>query len=153
MGDIGASSTDSLDPRPTIKPSAGSTQQTSRAPPLPPTLAQEPPDRLDGWKTIGEQQEFYDEKDFLYPSHNLTSEKLKDRKEDDVVIFDYSLCHEDGSPPVERGGPSLEGFGKDDDRFFQVSKDRLIDSEQFNQVISPTGEPGLIQSRARLGIM
>jgi len=101
---------------------------------------------------IGEQQGFYDEEGFLYPSCSLTSEKLKDRKDDDVVIFNYSLGRVDGDPPVERGSPSSGSFGEDDDMFFQVPKEKLIDSEQFNQIINPTKDR-IIQSRARLGIM
>jgi len=101
----------------------------------------------DSWRAIGEQ-EFYDDEGFLCLGRNLTSEKLKDRKVDDVVIFDYSLSREDGNPPVEGSGPSSGGPGEDD-RFFQVPKDRLIESEQFSQVINPR----LIQSRARLAIV
>ena len=138
MGDIGTSSTGPLHPRPTIEPPAGSAQLSPQ---------------IEGWKTIDEQQEFYDEKDFLYPSYNLTSEKLKDRREDDVVIFDYSLCCTDESPPVEGGDPSSGGSGEDDNRLFQVPKDRLIESEQFKQAINPMKEPRPTQSRARLGIM
>lgn len=81
------------------------------------------------------------------------SEKLKDRKEDDVVIFNYSLSRADGNPPVERGGPSSRNFSEDDDIFFQAPKDTFIGSEQFSQVINPAKEPRLIQSRERLAIM
>ncbi|PUU82942.1 hypothetical protein B9Z19DRAFT_965966 [Tuber borchii] len=137
------------EPLPTPKPSAGSTHQSSQ----PPTLAQESPDHFSGWKTIDEQQDFYNEKHFSYPSYTLVSGKLKDRKEDDVVIFSYLLSRADGNPLVEGSGHSSGSSGEDDDRFFQVSKDRLIESEQFNLVIHPTKEPGLIQSRARLVII
>jgi len=153
MGDIGPNTAIPLGPHSTLEPPAGSVHQSSWGPPLPPTPLQESSDHFGAWKTIGEQQEFYDEKDFLRPSYNLTSEKLKDRKEDDVVIFDYSLGGSDESPPVEGGGPSSGGSDEDDDRFFQVSKDRLIESEQLNQIINLTKEPGPIQSRARLCIM
>jgi len=153
MDDLSKNSAPPLNPPSALEPPPGSAHQSSKALPLPPTLAQESPDYLDGWKTIGEQQEFYDEEGFLCQSRNLTSEKLKDRKEDDVVIFDYSLSREDRNPPVEGSGPSSGGPGEDDDRFFQVPKDRLVESEQFSQVINRTRAPQLMQSRARLGIM
>jgi len=86
-------------------------------------------------------------------SRNLTSEKLKNRKEDDVVIFDYSLSREDGNPAVEGNGPSSGGSSEDNDRFIQVPKDMLMESEQFGQVIHPTKEPRLVPWRARLAIM
>jgi len=132
------------------EPLPGPSHQSSHVPPPPPTLAQESPYHFDGWEAINEQ-EFYDEQGFLCLSRNLTSEKLKHRKEDDVVIFDYSLSRADGNPPLEGSGPSSRGTGEADDRFFQVSKDRLTESEQFSQVISPTKESRSI--RARLGIM
>ena len=97
----------------------------------------------------------YDELDFLSPSCNLTMEKLKDRKEEDVVIFDYSLSLPDRNLPIEEGDPS-SGLSNDeeDDRFFQVSKDMLIESEEFNQTINYAKEPPPTQSRGpRLVIM
>jgi len=151
MGDLGKDSATPRDASSALGPPLESTHQSSQAPP-PPTLAQESPDRFDGWETVGGQQDFYDEEGFLYPSYSLTSEKLKDRKEDDVVIFDYSLSRADGNPPVEENGPSSGRF-EVDDRFFQVPKDRLVESEQFNQVISATERPRLTQPRARLSIM
>ena len=91
-------------------------------------------------------------------SHNLVSDKLKTRREDDVVIFDYSLNpgylkHFDRN--LSKEDSQLEGlFSEDDDIFFQVSKDRFIGSEQFNQIINLTRGPPLIQSgEPRLGIM
>jgi len=120
-------------------------------------LAQGSNDHI-GWEVIGEQQDFYDEQDCLHPSRNLVSEKLKNRREDDVVIFDYSLnpdyLRRVDRNPFEGGGRSAGLFGEDDDIFFRVSKDRLIDSKQFDQIINLTGAPPLIQSREpRLGIM
>jgi len=82
-------------------------------------------------------------------------EKLKDRKEEDVVIFDYSLSLPDRNLPIEEGDPS-SGLSNDeeDDRFFQVSKDMLIESEEFNQTINYAKEPPPTQSRGpRLVIM
>ncbi|PUU82964.1 hypothetical protein B9Z19DRAFT_1105475 [Tuber borchii] len=142
-----------LDTNSTPKPSVGSIHQSSQALPQSPPNAEESPGHLPGWKTIGGHQEFYDEEGFLYPSCTLTSEKLKDRKEDDVVIFNYSLSRTDESPPAEGSGPSSGIFGEHDDIFSQVPKDTLIESEQFNQVINPENEPQLIQSRARLSII
>jgi len=136
----------------TLEPSLGSARQSSWASPLPPTLAQESPHYFDGWKTIGEQ-EFYDEEGFLCLSRNPTTEKLKDRKEDDVVIFDYSLSRPNGNLPVGEVRPSSGNPGGDDDRFSQGPKNMLIESEQFSQVISYTKESRLIQSGGRLGIM
>jgi len=149
MGDTSKNSAVPLSPSSTMEPSLGSAHQLSQGSPPLPTLAQDPPHHFDGWRPIGQQQEFYDEEGFLCLSRNLTSEKLKDRKEDDVVIFDYSLSREDGNPPVGGSGPSSGGSSEDEDRFFQVSKDMLIESEQFSQVINPR----LIQSRERLAIM
>ena len=69
------------------------------------------------------------------------------------MIFNYSLSRADGNPPVEGSIASSESFGEDDDIFFQVLKDRLIESEKFNRVINPTKEPRLILSRGRLAVM
>ena len=148
MGDTSRNSAVPLDPSSTLEPPPGSSHQPSQGPPPPPTLAQDPPHRFDGWRAIGEQQEFYDDEGFLCLSHNLKSEKLNDRKEDDVVIFDYLLSQEDGDPPVEGSCPSSGGPGEDD-QFFQVHKDRLIESEQLSQVTNLRS----IQSRGRLAIM
>ena len=115
--------------------------------------------RFGGWRTIGEQQGFYDEQDCLYPSRNLASEKLEAREEDDVVIFDYSLDPDylsrvGGNPPVEEGSPLSESFDADRDMFFQVPKNEFIRSEQFDQIINPTKEPQEIPPRGpRLGII
>ena len=113
---------------------------------------------FDGWDTIGEQQDFYDEQDCLHPSHNLASEKLKSRKDDEVVIFDYSLIPDyltvvDGNAQIEEGGPFLEYPTADDDLFFRVSKDELLGSEQFDQLINPKEELARLSWGPRLGIM
>ena len=150
MGDLGTNSATPPDSNSAPGPSIESTHQSLLAPP-PPTLAQESPEQFDGWKTVG-GQEFYDEEGFLYPSYSLTSEKLKDRREDDVVIFDYSLSGVDGNPLVEETGPS-SGSIEVNDRFFHVPKDRLVESEKFNQVISATKRSRLTRTGARLGIM
>ena len=116
-------------------------------------------DSFNGWKIIGEQRSFYDEQDCLHPSRNLASEKLNSRREDDVVIFDYSLDPNyltlvDGDSPVEEDSPSSGRFSASDDLFFLVPQDKLIESKQFDQIINPTNEHRLILSRGpRLGIM
>lgn len=154
MEDLGTNSTTPLGHLPTLESSLGSTPRSSQALPPPPTLAYESPDRFDGWETICEQQEFYDEKDFLYPSCNLTSERLKNRKEDDVVIFDYSLSGADGNLTVEGGGPSPRRFSEEDNIYFLVPKEELIGSKQFDQIINPAKEPQPIRSWGpRLTIM
>ena len=114
MEDLGTNSTTRLDHRATLESSLGSTPRSSQALPQPLTLARESLDCFDSWQNIGEQQEFYNEKDFLYPSCNLRSEKLKNRKEDDIVIFDYSLNGTDGNPEVKEGGPSSQRFSEED---------------------------------------
>ena len=87
------------------------------------------------------------------------SEKLKSRREDDVLIFDYSLNPDylsstRGNVPIEEGGPSSRHFGEDDDIFFRVPKNKLIESNQFDQIINPERESLLISSRGvGLGIM
>ena len=120
------------------------------------------PRSVDGfadWKTIGEQRDFCDEQDFFNPNCSLASERLKNRKEDDVVIFDYSLDPDylspaGGNPPVEEGGPSSRDFAVDDDIFFLVPKNKFIESNQFDQIINPGRESLQMLSRgARLGIM
>lgn len=147
-----------LDPIPTMESSAGSIHELSQLSPLSPMLSLGSVDSFADWETIGEQGDFCDEQDFLNPSCSLASEKLKNRKEDDVVIFGYSLdpdylSRPDRHPPVERGEASPGRFSGDDNRFLQVPKDRLvsIESEQFNQVINPTKEPGLSVARATVG--
>ena len=146
-------STPPLDTHSTPEPSAGSSRQSSQALPPSPALAEESLDHFHGWKTISEKQGFYDEEGFLDPNCNLKSEKLKDRKEDDIVIFNYLLSRTDEIPPTEGSTPSSGSIGEDDDIFFQVPKSTLIGSEQFSQVINPAKEPRLIQSRERLAIM
>jgi len=143
MGDLGTNSAAPVFPHSTLEPPAVSTHSSEG---LPPTLVQESPDHCDGWKTISEQQDLYDEKDFLCPSYNLTSEKLKDRKEDDVVVFGYSLSGADENPPAEEGGPSSGHFSAHDDIFFQVSKTELVRSRQFNKIINPINERRPIHS-------
>ena len=143
----------------TPEPSAGPSRRLSQSWPLPPVPSQELAYRFTDWETIGEQRDFYDERDCLDPSHHLASEKLKNRREDDVVIFDYSLEPDYlspalGNPPVEEGGPSSRRFGADDDILCWVPKNRLIESNQFDQIINPGRESPQIPSRgARLGIM
>ena len=143
-------------PPQTSKPVSGSVDQSSQLLLLSPLL---PQDHLQGWEIICEQQDFYNEQDCLRPHHNLASEKLKTRKEDDVVIFDYSLdpgygrCV-DRNHLVEVGGPSSGHSSTDDSILFRVSKEELIGSKQFDQAINPTKEhrPKLSQG-PRLAIM
>jgi len=99
MDDLGTKSIALLGPGSAPSPSPGSARQSSQAPQPSSREAQEP-DRFGGWKTVGDQRDFYDEKNFL-ACCNPTSEKLKDRKEEDVVIFDYSLSLADENREVE----------------------------------------------------
>ncbi|PUU79853.1 hypothetical protein B9Z19DRAFT_1063928 [Tuber borchii] len=139
-------------------PSAGPSHRLSQSSPLPPPPSQELASRFAGWETIGEQRNFYDDRDCLDPCYHLTNEKLKNRGEDDVVIFDYSLdpnylSPARGNPPVEEGGPSSRRFGADDDIFFRVPKNKFIRSNQFDQIINPGRESPQIPSRgARLEV-
>ena len=158
MADDGTDSAALLEPPKASQLPPGLRNQSSRPPPLSPKLSREPVDYFDGWRTIGEQQDFYNEQDCLHPSHNLTSGRLKLRNEHDVVIFDYSLypdyLNRADEDPFEEGGPSSGHFSADDDIFFQVSKNELIGSKQFDQIINLTKEPLQISSRGlRLGIM
>ena len=121
-----------------------------------PALPRESAGCLVGWQTIGERRDFYDERDCLGPSHNLASDELKNRKEDDVVIFDYFLDPDyltcasgNPNPPVEEGCPSKQ-FSPDNGIFFQVSKDELIGSNQFGRIIN---SPPLLSRGPRLGVM
>ena len=158
MADDGTGSAAPPEPLGTSQLAPGSINQSSEPPPPSPGPSQESANYFDGWRTIGEQQDFYDEQDCLHPSHNLASEKLKPRTEHHVVIFDYSLNPDylnraDGNP-FEEGGLSPGHFSADDDIFFQVSKNEFIESKQFDQIINFTKEPPLIPSRGqRLGIM
>ena len=83
---------------------------------------------------------------------------LRAKKEDHIVIFDYYLSpnylnRADGNS-FEEGGPSSGYFSVDDDIFFQVPKNELVESRQFDQIINLAKEPSLIPSRRqRLGIM
>ena len=73
------------------------------------------------------------------------------------MIFAYSLNPDylsGGSGYPVEGGHSSQRFGADDDVFFRVPKNKLIESKQFDQIINPTEEPPLTLSLApRLGIM
>ena len=159
MDYLGTDSTAPLDPRSTPQPPVGPIHRLPQLPPLFPAPLQEPADHFNDWQTIGEQRDFYDERDCLNPSNNLTSEKLRTRGGDDVVIFDYSLdpdyrTGESGNHAVWGSSPSSQHFGADDDIFFRVPKNELLESKQFNKIISPTKESRLMQSRGpRLGIM
>ncbi|CUS12902.1 unnamed protein product [Tuber aestivum] len=100
---------------------------TTSPPPLPPTP-------LTGWEAIDEQRSFYHEQDCLYPGNNLVSEKLRNRQDDEVVIFDYSLdpdylSDESDEFPLEQSNA--------DDIFFRVSKEQ-VGSDRFNQIINFT---------------
>ncbi|PUU80824.1 hypothetical protein B9Z19DRAFT_682159 [Tuber borchii] len=140
------------------EPSSGSIAQFSQRSPLNPVLSLEPrpfpqlttelqPSQQPhesaapsfGWQTIGERQDFYDERDCLHPSFNLVIEKLNNRGADDVVIFDYSLDPDyltlDGDSSDEEDGPPLEHSSADDDLFFRVSRNELLESEEFGQII------------------
>ena len=75
------------------------------------------------------------------------------------MIFSYPLdpdhlSYVDGDPSAE-GSYSISGrFSADNDIFFRVPKNELIESEKFNQIINPAKEPRLIQSQGpRLAIM
>ena len=126
---------------------------------LQPPPSQESADHVDGWRIIGEQRDFYDEQDCLDPSHSLGSGKLKNRKVDDVVIFGYSLDPDylksaDGNPPAEEGRASPGPFSADDDIFFRVSKNELMEFEKFDQIINSLRDPQQSLSQGpRLGIM
>ena len=145
-------------PTQTPEPAMGPAGQPS--PSSPPS--QELADPLEGWKKLitREEQGFYDEQDCLHPSHNLASEELgENRKEDDVVIFGYSLDQDylgrvDGNPPTGGDAASSRRFSVDDDIFFRVSRNKLIESKQFVQIINPPKEArqSLTQEQ-RLGIM
>ena len=152
MSHLGTNSTTFLDTHSTPEPSVGSIHQLSLTLRPSPLLTEESLNHFDGWKTIGGRG-FSDEVGFLSPRCHLTREKLKDRKEEDVVIFNYSWNRVDGYPPVEGRGPSSGSSGEDDYILFQVLKDRLIESEKFNRVINPPKQPQLIQSWAWLAIM
>lgn len=141
-------------------PSASSTAQQHRPTPEPPAgpqLSQQPQGPATpelGWQTIDEQRDFYDEWDCLHPGY-LASEKLKNRGEKDVVIFDYSLdpdylSRADGNPQVDGGSPSSGHPSSGGDRFFQVPEDELITPDKFDQIIKPQL---ILSPGPRLGIM
>ena len=156
MADPGANPAAPSEPPQTPEPAPGSINQPS--PQSPPSM--EPADPLDGWEKliIRGEQDFYDEQDCLHPSYNLASEELKkNRKEDDVVIFNYSLDPDylkgvDGNPLAGEGAAPSGRFSADDDIFFRVSENELM--EKFDQIINPLNEArqSLIQGQ-RLGIM
>ena len=155
----GKNSAAPLNPRSTPQPPVGPIHELSQLPPFFSAPLQEPADHFNDWQTIGEQRDFYDERDCLDPGHNLTSEKLRTRGRDDVVIFDYYLdpdypTGESGNPAVRGSSPPSQHLGADDDIFFRVPKNELLESKQFNKIINPTKESRLTQSRGpRLGIM
>ena len=149
MADLGTNSAAPLDLFSSPEPSAGPNHELAQPPPLPPPPSQELAVILASWETLDEQRGFYHEPDRLDPGHGLASEKLRNRKEDDVVIFDYSLNPDhlsipDGNPLVEESGPSSKHFVKAD-IFFRVSKHQLIEYELFNQIINPTKEPQILR--------
>ena len=155
MANLNATPEAQLDPPQAPGSALGSAGQPSKQ--SPPSSGSA--DHVDHWKIIGEQQGFYVEQDCLHPRSNLASKKLSSRKEDDVVIFNYSLDpdylkHVDGNLLVEEGRPSSEQFSAEDDIFFQMPKDNLIESAQFNRIVNPTNEPQEILAEGqRLGIM
>jgi len=141
---------------------SGSALGSISQPSPPSSPSQESADPFGGWKKliIREEQGFYDEQDCLHPSHNLTSKELKiNRKEDDIVIFDYSLDpdylkHVDGNPPAGEDAASSRLFSADDDIFFRVSKNELMESKQFDQIINPSEEARQSSTQGqRLGVM
>lgn len=135
------------------KPWSVSIDQLSRSS----TRSRELADSPDGWDTIGEQRSFYDEQDCLHLNCSLASEKLKNRKADDVVIFDYSLDLDylkpaDEFPPAEGSAPPGH-FSANDDIFSRVCKNELMRSKQFEQTISPQESQQRLSQGPRLGIM
>ncbi|KAG0638284.1 hypothetical protein HOY80DRAFT_1079318 [Tuber brumale] len=134
MANLGINPTAGSDARHTTEPLPDFTPQLQQpSPPLPPL----------SWEVINEQKDFYDVQDLVDPSPGLTNEKLKDRKEDDVVIFDYSLDpgYLRRGLTAEEGGSSSRISSADDDLFLQVSKNRLMEPDQFDQIINSTREP------------
>ncbi|KAG0633175.1 hypothetical protein HOY80DRAFT_1141619 [Tuber brumale] len=134
MANPGINSTAGPDARPTPEPLPDFTPQSQQpSPPLPPL----------SWEALNEQKDFYDVQELVDPSPGLTNEKLKGRKEDDVVIFDYSLDprYLRRGLTAEEGGPSSRSSSADDDLFLQVSKNRLMEPDQFDRIINSTREP------------
>ena len=145
-------------PRPTSELAPRSIKPLSQPSPLPPSPSKELADHFSGWQTIGGQRGFYDERDCLDPSRSLVSEKLQNRKEDEVVIFDYSLDPDYLNPrdcdyPIEEDGPSLGNFSANDDIFFQVPKSSLMESRQVDQVINMTECLSMLSLGPRLRVM
>ncbi|KAG0633173.1 hypothetical protein HOY80DRAFT_1141617 [Tuber brumale] len=112
MANPGINYTARPDARPTTEPLPDFTPQLQQPSPPLPSLS---------WKAINEPKYFYDVQDLVDPSPGLTSEKLRDRKEDDVVIFDYSLDprYLRGGLTSGEGGPSSRSSSVDDDLFLQ----------------------------------
>ncbi|CAZ79523.1 unnamed protein product [Tuber melanosporum] len=110
-----------------------------------------------GWEIIEEQRTFYDEQDCLHLGRSLTSDRLGDREENEVVIFEYSLDPDFLDPEDESSGDEEdESPSGDYDVFYRVPKDRLVGSGQFDQIINPTRDPRPIISPPpgqRLGII
>ncbi|KAG0633174.1 hypothetical protein HOY80DRAFT_1107870 [Tuber brumale] len=147
MANPGINSTAGSEASPTTQSLPDFTPQVQQpSPPLPPV----------SWEAINEQKHFYDVQDLIDPSPGLTSGKLKDREEDDVVIYDYSLdpSYLRSELPAEEGGPSSRPSSVEDDLFFRVSKNSLMESDEFDQIINSTKEPLSTLSRgSRLVIM
>lgn len=158
MDNLGTNSAAPLNPRSTTQSFAGAIHKLSQPSPPSPTLFEESPTGFAGWEPTNEERASYDGRNCLDSSHNLTSERLGNRRKDEVVIFDYSLNPDHqgrlgGDPPVERGGPSSERFSAGSDIFFRVSKNGLVMSKQFDRIINPT-KPRPPQSWGpRLGVM
>jgi len=148
-----------LDPPSAPGPSVEPVGELPQPPQQPPTPYQKLVEYFAGWEIINEQQEFYDERDCLGPSHNPAGGGLGSGNEGDVVIFDYSLDpdylgHASGNPQAEEGSPPPPRFGADDDILYRVSKSQLIGCKQFDQIINNPGKDPLLQSRGpRLGVM
>ncbi|KAG0641316.1 hypothetical protein HOY80DRAFT_1135348 [Tuber brumale] len=156
IGDLGSNSAAPAEPRPILEPLPGFVHQLPQASPPSPALSRGSATGAAGWESISEQEGFYDEQDFLCPGNRLASGNLKNRGEDDVVIFDYSirpdyLCRVGGDTLIERGGPSSGHISAGDDLFFLVFKNMLIESKEFGQI---TEASRLMLSRGpRLGII
>ncbi|RPB03055.1 hypothetical protein L873DRAFT_1841387 [Choiromyces venosus 120613-1] len=154
-------------PRPVIQP-----PQQLQVPP-PPVIqstqpsqvprTQQPVADFSTWDKIrgDEQQRFYDERDCLHPNLTPVSEKLRNREENDVVIFNYSSKPNyphgvDREGSIERSSSeNEEQFDIENDRFCLVPKEKLIESTEFDQIINL--DPGELDSRisrgTRLGIV
>ncbi|PUU79841.1 hypothetical protein B9Z19DRAFT_1063916 [Tuber borchii] len=97
----------------------------------PPPLPLETPARPTSWESISEEQDFYDEQGYLRLRQTLSIEKLKDRKEDEVVIFGYSLTQADtvAGPTVEYHGFFFTlCFSSEFPQCYDTSDDNLLNS-------------------------